>query len=81
MQSEEAPMLQMYWILSMHCVFSLQVRRDLHLSKKKLSDGVLMRVFSHMDDDNNGSVELEVHDFFFLNQLTPSEECAPSLSQ
>lgn len=45
---------------SAFCRASLQVRRDLHLSKKKLSDGVLLRVFSHMDDDNNGGIELEV---------------------
>ena len=45
---------------SVLCLAPLQVRRDLHLSKKKLSDGVLLRVFSHMDDDNNGGIELEV---------------------
>ena len=75
-------MRQMYSIVSMHCAFSLQVRRDLHLSKKKISDGILLRVFSHIDDDNNGGVELEVHaasPFFFVKyiyQLSPCDEFA-----
>ena len=74
-------MRQMYSIVSMHCAFSLQVRRDLHLSKKKITDGILLRVFSHMDDDNNGGIEMEVHAASpvfskYIYQLSPCDESA-----